>query len=103
MLDVVFQMTVLKLPLIVSIVVLNLKMGLAANCGCAIQPLHVRKGAGLHFGLEGTMAIGRCVTVHGDRHTADGYTWVHVDYHGKVRHFMFGCVIAYYLLHILSH
>ncbi|XP_041367647.1 peptidoglycan recognition protein-like [Gigantopelta aegis] len=73
----------IALPILLSIVALCFKLCSAANCGCATQPLHVRKGAGLHYGLEGTMAIGQCVTVHSDRHTANGYTWVHINYNGK--------------------
>ncbi len=57
----------------------------AADCACATYAVHVRSGHGLNFPVVGTMANGQCVTFKGDRHTADGYTWAHVDYNGQVR------------------
>ncbi|KAL3871092.1 hypothetical protein ACJMK2_039112 [Sinanodonta woodiana] len=54
------------------------------KCACSTyNDVHVRTGAGLHSQVVATLSIHQCVTYKNHTQSADGYTWLNVDYHGQ--------------------
>ncbi|KAK3609447.1 hypothetical protein CHS0354_020383 [Potamilus streckersoni] len=56
----------------------------AEQCACiSTDSVHVRAGASLHAQTLATLQAHQCLTYKNNKHVADGYTWVNVDYHGQ--------------------
>ncbi|KAL3871087.1 hypothetical protein ACJMK2_039108 [Sinanodonta woodiana] len=53
------------------------------QCACTTDDVNVRSGASLHAQILTTLPLHECLTYKEHTQTADGYTWVNVDYHGQ--------------------
>ncbi|KAK7110408.1 peptidoglycan-recognition protein SC2-like [Littorina saxatilis] len=73
----------MKFLIFFGVVILAISHHVDARCACATETLHVRSGAGTSHAILHTMAKGECLTYHDDSKHADGYNWLHVDFHGK--------------------